>query len=387
MLKTIDILLGVSVVMLIVSMAVTVLTQFVVGVAQSRGRNLKRGLADLLQQIDPTLGRQIVENVSAAVLTHPLISSNRGRLGATIHREEFTKLLLDLSSGNAPSHVLQRLGEAAKSALDAALKRNGIEDPAKILDNVRALALQLEMTHPEFAAHERHATALMREANSKLVAKVNAWFDQTIDRVSERFANSTQLITVGCALVVAFTTQLDTVGLINHLSIDEKFRQALVEKAIETGNGFATVTPANAPALGEQTRVTALTGPQRAEIDALVDTGALRIPNGYSEWQARWADVSIPLFDVKLLGAGALGATPPKEKQQQVNFLGVLLSALLLSLGGPFWYNALKNLLRFRSLVATKDDAQRETRQTSQAAPPTKTAPGNPLAGEKGIVN
>ena len=58
MLKTLDILLGVSVVMLIVSMAVTVLTQLVVGLAQSRGRNLKRGLADLLQQIDPTLERQ-----------------------------------------------------------------------------------------------------------------------------------------------------------------------------------------------------------------------------------------------------------------------------------------------------------------------------------------
>ncbi|MFM9885437.1 MAG: hypothetical protein ACKVQT_20625, partial [Burkholderiales bacterium] len=303
MLKTIDILLGVSVVMLIVSMAVTVLTQFVVGIAQSRGRNLKRGLADLLQQIDPTLERRIVENVSAAVLTHPLISSNRGRLGATIHREEFTKLLLDLSSGNAPSHVLAWLGEPTRSALDAALKRNGIEDPARILDSVRALALQLEMTHPELAAHERHAKALMQEANSKLVAKVNAWFDQTIDRVSERFANSTQLITVGCALAVAFTVQLDTVGLINHLSADEKFRQALVEKAIDTGNGFSPVTPAIAPPPGERTHAAALSGPQRAEIDALVYNGALRIPNGYSEWQARWADLSIPLFGVKLLGA------------------------------------------------------------------------------------
>ncbi len=384
MLKTLDILLGVSVVMLIVSMAVTVLTQLVVGLAQSRGRNLKRGLADLLQQIDPTLERQIVEKISAAVLTHPLIASNRGQLGATIHREEFTKLLLAISSGNVPAHVTTRLGDSAKAALDTVIKRNGIEDPSAVLDNVRALAMRLEMANPELASNVRHAMALMREADSKLVAKINAWFDQTIDRVSERFTRSTQLITAGCALMVAFTVQLDTVGLINHLSSDEKFRQALVARAIgmdiDLSPGAAET--ANPPKTGQLRSVT-LEVEQRKQIDALVDTGVFRVPNGYSEWQARWADIKFPFSETKLLGKGALGAAQEGQEQQQVSVLGVLLTALLLSLGAPFWYNALKNLLRLRSIVAGKDDAERETRQTSQKAAPTGPAPGHPLGGEK----
>jgi len=38
------------------------------------------------------------------------------------------------------------------------------------------------------------------------------------------------------------------------------------------------------------------------------------------------------------------------------NFLGILLTAAFLSLGAPFWYNALKNLSNLRSTVANKQD-------------------------------
>ena len=45
------------------------------------------------------------------------------------------------------------------------------------------------------------------------------------------------------------------------------------------------------------------------------------------------------------------------------NSMGVLLSAILLSFGAPFWYDALKNLLQLRSILAQKDDEQRAKRQ------------------------
>lgn len=38
----------------------------------------------------------------------------------------------------------------------------------------------------------------------------------------------------------------------------------------------------------------------------------------------------------------------------------------LLTLGAPVWYEILKNLIQFRSVVARKDDAQRAVRQTNQ---------------------
>jgi hypothetical protein len=45
---------------------------------------------------------------------------------------------------------------------------------------------------------------------------------------------------------------------------------------------------------------------------------------------------------------------------------GILLTAALLSLGAPFWYSTLANLLKLRSVVARKEEAQRNERQTTQ---------------------
>ena len=42
---------------------------------------------------------------------------------------------------------------------------------------------------------------------------------------------------------------------------------------------------------------------------------------------------------------------------------------LLLSLGAPFWYNALGRLLQLRSVLAAKDDDQRNARQSSKQVP------------------
>jgi hypothetical protein len=40
------------------------------------------------------------------------------------------------------------------------------------------------------------------------------------------------------------------------------------------------------------------------------------------------------------------------------NLLGILLAAAFLSLGAPFWFNALKNLSNLRSVVATKEQQE-----------------------------
>ena len=59
-----------------------------------------------------------------------------------------------------------------------------------------------------------------------------------------------------------------------------------------------------------------------------------------------------------------------------MSFFGVLITALLLSLGAPFWYGALGKLLQLRSVLAVKDDAQRLDRQLNE--PPPKPPAGGP---------
>ncbi len=182
MLKTIDVLIGLSVVMLMVSLVVTPLTQFVVSVINSRGRHLMHGIADLLEQIDPGLTRQVAEEISTKVLTHPVVRASGKRLGQVIHREELSKLLMELAAGSGK----EKLSPDAAEALTRLLQQNGISAPGQVLDNVRSLALQLEKANPELAANARQSLAMLQEANSQFLAKVHTWFDQTMDRVSAR---------------------------------------------------------------------------------------------------------------------------------------------------------------------------------------------------------
>ena len=61
----------------------------------------------------------------------------------------------------------------------------------------------------------------------------------------------------------------------------------------------------------------------------------------------------MPAMSELLFKIGRHGFFSPRENV----FFG-----LLISLGAPFWYNALKNLLKLKSVLSEKDDAQRAQR-------------------------
>jgi hypothetical protein len=346
MLKSLDVLIGLVVVILALSMAVTVVTQSITAILNSRGRHLKRGLEDLLQQLDPALTATISEAIATKVLTHPLVSGSSTpiagegamawlrkmvggpRYGNVIHREEFTKLLMALAGGEGSV----RLDDTAREVLMQALGRNGVADPAATLATVRRFALDLERTSPALANTARQNLAFLH-APSDLVAKINSWFDQTMDRTSQRFTASTRAITFAGAFLVAFGLQVDTPSLANRLAMDDTLRDAFVKEAQVMNASQAASAPEDpaAPA-------------QKIEADYrafLADNGILRLPSHRGYWT----------------GYRSLSAV-----------FGMLVTALLLSLGAPFWYGMLARLLQLRSALAFKEDKQRSERQATTAS-------------------
>jgi hypothetical protein len=259
-----------------------------------------------------------------------------------IHREEFTKLLMDLASGEGA----QKLEGDALDALKKMLANGGISDPAQTLKNIRALGLQLEASNPELATHLRASLAILHEAPSDFVAGVHSWFDQTIDRVSQRFTKYTHWITVGVSLAVVLTVQLDIIAVCNRLWIDDQFRTTVVS---DISQHFAQS--------GDDTKVD-----PKPYYNLLTNTGLITLPFG-PNWAAKLMD----------------WRKAP----------GMLLSVLLLSLGAPFWYNALKDLVKLRSSIAQKDDVQRAERQGTQASGAADASPAAAVApawlsGERG---
>src|SRR5439155_12848555 len=95
MLKTLDVVIGATTVLLLFSMAVTVITQALTSLTGRRGRHLRAGLTDLLQQLGIP-AEEVAKQISDSLLRHPLIADGKRKLGTVIHREEFTKLLVVL---------------------------------------------------------------------------------------------------------------------------------------------------------------------------------------------------------------------------------------------------------------------------------------------------
>lgn len=490
MLESLDVLIGLTVVMLILSMVVTVMNQAILNLLASRADNLRDGLTDLLGLLDAGMTRKEGNVIAENVLLHPVIGGKIGswipsrlpfvravvqfyKRGNVIHREEFVKLLLgfgaswqsvndalinletEVAAGNKAGvqkaverlnydlkkipalaeglfdNLIENLASAADAAalqkafqslnkalsektapfekLLSALHQNGIQNPADTLKNVRHLALQFEQSHPELAGDFRQANALLQEAFSEFLAKINQNFDQVMDRVSVRYTATTRVVTFISAAVVAIALQLDTIHLINRLSIDDALRESLVETAVRMSKDQAIAdaqaksndaeqarkeaeaaetaaqlaTSANAADAADKEKAAQVAGARAdaakeadsVDVDRkkeylalLAREGLINFPNDLQTWRNNWADVSIP---------------------------GVIISILLLSLGAPFWYNTLGEFLRLRSLLAQKDDAEKNARQlpgASGTVSPQSPAPGNstspnPLQGERGDPN
>ncbi len=339
MLKTLDILIGATTVLLLFSMAVTVITQAVTSLLSKKGQHLLAGLSSLLQQLGiPT--KDVADQISRAVLTHPMVAGVNEKLGTVVQRGEFTTLLLDLASGQGAAQLV----DPAKTALLAMLKQNGVADPAQTLKNIRALAMVLQASNPELASHTRDELAILQEGASDYVAKVHFWFDQTIDRVSQSFTKHAQRVTFAAAFVIVLGMQFDIIAVVNRLSIDDQFRAAATSGAAKVVGDAAPTAPATTDA-------------SKADIHSYYD----------------------------LLNAAGL-VTLPTKSQWRVQILeyrkwpGMLISIFLISLGAPFWYNILKDLIGMRSSLSQKDDAQRAQRQSAQP-PPTDPGTSSDAAG------
>lgn len=350
---TLDVLIGFSVVMLVLALATTAFIQLVLMLNQLRGRELCGGLALLLRQLAPGLEDRDAREIARAVVKHPLLVSRKWQWGSVVQREELIELLLGLATEAGTGG----LPEAARTKLQTMLRQKGITDPAGVLRNIRMTALKLEETSPGLAAHVRQTKAIVQEAASQFVAEVNGWFDRTMDRVSESFSANVQVITIVSSLALAITLQVDAFEIINRLALDSKLRETLVAQAgelVKRGEAGQDSVRANTPP------DSALAATQRSlgDLRALATSRLITLPSVDGWRRSFW---------------GHLG--------------GILLSAVLIGLGAPFWFNTLKRLLNLRSSAAAKDDTQRAERAAATPEPTPPKGGRQSSGGEQGDLS
>ncbi len=350
MLKSLDILIGFSVIMLAVSMSVTLILQWVLSLFGTRGQKLLQGVVVLLRHIDPdVLTVEWSTELAGKILTHPMLATDKGKMAEVVQREDLIKTILSIAAtaAKAKSSVVAAGAEGggvvvpiapakprtAEEALVTALSNAGIPDPGKALDAIRMASMRMEAAKPELATHVREAIAVIENAGSQFVARLNGAFDQTMERVSRNFAHHSRLWAIGVSLLLAFVLQLDSFRLLNRLAMDDSLRASLVAQA-------AGVQPPPAQGTPDRGALEASTTQNVQKLRSLATDTLITWPSGWNDWKREMAESSI---------------------------FGLLLTAGLLSMGAPFWFNVLGNLLKLRPALASTEDAQRAERQSNQS--------------------
>ena len=321
MLRSLDTLIGFVTVLLVLSLAVTMLTQIVANLLRLRSRHLRDGVLDVFRQ----LGWGFVGD-GAEILARKVVRSKDA-----ITREDLIETLLVLAQKNP------ELEEKITSLTPGF-------DPQALLAHVRRTALELSVERPDLAAAVVRSAAFARSPLAGLASEVFGVFDSTMDRVSAKFTAQSRKLVAIIGIAVALALPLDTFDLLKRLARSDSAREQAVALAQTFAENRSNIDPTPADPTPRDVRL-AVAKLQAAEV--------IVVPSSRAEWLARW---------------------------QQVNWAGVAVSALLLTLGGPFWFTVLKDLLRLRSAAASQESQDRAQRQAALTDSPP------PASGERGAL-
>jgi hypothetical protein len=321
MLRSLDTLIGFVTVLLALSLAVTMLTQIVANLLRLRSRHLRDGVLDVFRQ----LGWGFVGD-RAEILARKVVRSKDA-----ITREDLIETLLVLAQKNP------ELKEKITSLTPGF-------DPQALLAHVRRTALELSVERPDLAAAVVRSAAFARSPLAGLASEVFGVFDSTMDRVSAKFTAQSRKLVAIIGIAVALALPLDTFDLLKRLARSDSAREQAVALAQTFAENRSNIDPTPADPTPRDVRL-AVAKLQAAEV--------IVVPSSRAEWLARW---------------------------QQVNWAGVAVSALLLTLGGPFWFTVLKDLLRLRSAAASQESQDRAQRQAALTDSPP------PASGERGAL-
>ena len=336
MFKQLDVAIAVVVVLLGISLLVTILMQIVSALLNLRGKHLEAGLIALLASVEPTL-KDHAGTIVRQIVTHPLVSDSifsehspvRGtavipaqlrtlfQRATAIRLDEFKVLLYGLASspGSEPWRT------ALRDALGA--------DPNNLLARSQVVVDDLAKGLPTTAAERLRAHAHTLAAGvAGTEAKIDAWFEAAMNRVSQRFTLNVRMWTAILGIIVAVMMHFDAIDLYNRVSADESLREKLVKLADQMSPPPAA---ADIPTL------------QRSAADIRqrlsVAEYQMAVPT-FAEQKAFFADVS----------------------NRGGELLGILIGAALLSLGSPFWFNALKGMLSLKTSVASAIDEEQKSK-------------------------
>jgi len=309
-----DVAIGLSFIYLALSLLASAVQEWIAALLALRSRTLEKGLASMLVENDKLLAGTVVPDPAAGAtqrnlledfFAHPLIRSLYNSSGRVLFKPKSPPW----QNGRLPSYVSPYAFAAALSDILGASQK---------VDDLEATIGGLDIP----AGVKYRLLTLVRQSDNDLKrfrAQLEKWFDDTMARVSGWYKRQTQWVLVVLALVLTLALNANSVTIGQQLYKDPTVRAAVVAQA--TSGNVSGQTSSSTP--------TARLNTAANNVDAV---HALGVPLG---WPQSASDPAHVAFD--------------NVGDWVRNLLGWIITIGAVSLGAPFWFDALSRLARLRS--------------------------------------
>lgn len=263
----------------------------------------QRRRRNLLKGLEFILTHTNDSNLVDNFKNHPLIKSLYGNnfQASYIPPHVFSTVLMDLLHKADPQ--IPTTMDDIRQVIAPTQTPGQPSPPSVLYDTLRVLANKAENNVTQLKKH------------------IEEWYNEAMVGTSGRYRTKTQAIVFAIAVIVAFGSNADTFELTKTLSQDSTLRAALASQAIQAG---------------ESDSITEQTKPQFT-LKTLENSGL----------QLGWKSFPPTIED---LGFRKL--------------MGLLITAIAISLGAPFWFDLLKKVANVRAGSLSPDEVEKEKKKT-----------------------
>lgn len=321
--ETLDVAIGLTLIYLLVSLAMTSLSEAIEGFFKKRAVSLERAVGELLRGKREDIAKFYEHPLVAALYpgVYPALSEDGAKrarwtgknLPSYIPRDIFSAVVLDL-------HARDELPEDMRHALRALTASAGIDLAAK------------------------------RRA-------IESWYDAAMDRAAGWYRRHTQARLFWLALPLAILANINSVVIADYLTHAPEARKA----AAAVGASAAQRAPGWTKGVGK---------PSDSMAAPATTDGASQAADRdryAADYRAQLDRIGLPIGWQSSAEAQTLSLVPPYEDGfvgwltgSALLIMGYLLTTLAIMLGAPFWFDMLGRLVVIRSTIKPKEKSPDE---------------------------
>lgn len=330
-----DVAIGMIFIYLLMALMVTALTELISAWLKWRAQNLIRGVRNMLTD----------EKLVQGIYSHPIVKSlyKGGKGPSYIPSRTFTLALLDLISPADPSgpRVITDIQNKLSKLPDGDLKKT----LTVLLDD---------------AQHDLR----------KFEESIEIWFNNSMERLSGWYKRKTQLVNVILAIVVTVLANADSISIAKSLSSDPALRSSVVAEAQKFAEANAgSIVPAQSPPANSEG---AATDPETAKKAA--QERSIQVKNQLEDYKEQIQNLGVPIGWTERKPDVDDPRNPPNDLGGWAKkILGLLLTAIAISLGAPFWFDMLNKVINIRSAGKAPEEKQKDPKKVQTPTEPGET--------------